>query len=708
MKRRKHPNWRLNAVLVLLAVATLTCGRGGQTGGEDGTSVPSGDPRQTLQPPPATTQPCSEDQSLTYDGLERSYCLYVPSSYDPLRPMPMVLVLHGGGGDNRYQERSMRSGFHPLAERDGALVVYPNGVEERWNDGRDIDTWRAHRDDIDDVGFISALIDHLAGKYSLDLSRVYATGISNGGMMSFRLACELSDRIAAIAPVAANMPYPLSETCAPSRPVPLLMIKGSEDSLSPNEGGHVVFMGTDLGTSISLDDTVRFWTVRDSCPETPAISSLPDTSPRDGTRVSVEQYAPCGDGSTVVVYRVDGGGHTWPGGQEILPESLVGRTSRDIDANEVIWAFFFKNEERIDLTSAYFEYIPGPGAAGISVQNGTAYVTTSDGVRIYDVSDSRKPSLLATYAAVTDAADIALVGQYAYLARGKMQSGVGHLTIVNINDPANPTHVGDVELPHGTVSVVVKDDYAYLGGYDAGVFVVDIRDRSSPQHVYTITFPRIDNPKQDEIPGGRALCALSSKRDAFPCQLGRSWWLHIDGDLLYVNDENTGLHILELANAARPVEVAHLLYPLMEGQDNLTHDAYNDIAVEGERGYIAMDNGGILIIDLTDIRNPTPLYHYAPWEGYTWADSPGHMAQIASAEGIVFATAGEAGVVVLDARDPRAPSLRANYPLRSDVGASWGIFLDENTLYITYIAVDPGNSALERGGWEILKIGVGE
>jgi len=355
------------------------------------------------------------------------------------------------------------------------------------------------------------------------------------------------------------------------------------------------------------------------------------------------------------------------------------------------------------LESQYFEYIPGPGAVGIFVRNNIAYVTTNKGIYVYQVINKKTPKLISIYT-ILSPANITIVGDYAYVARGKMNENIGYLTILDVSNLQELRQVGEVQLPHGTISVEVENNYAYLGGYDAGVFVVDVTDKRNPRHVNTITFPRITNPKQDELPIGKILCSRPGKRDKFPCALGRSWWLHIQDYWLYVNDENTGLHILDISSPANPQEISNLMFPLWEGRDDLSRDAYNDIDVKGHIGYVAMDNGGILTVDLSNKEQPLPLSHLNLWKDYTWKESPGHVAQIVAKDNIVCATAGEAGVFLYDVNDPNQPKLIVNDRLRGDLGASWGLFLEDDYLYVTYIAVDPGSPGLKKGGWEIFKI----
>ncbi len=271
--------------------------------------------------------------SLQYAEQDRTYLLHLPPAYDGEDALPLLFVFHGGGGDGEGMVKLTH--FNDIADEGGFAVAYPDGINNNWNDGRP-----EVNPGVDDVGFISALIDELTGIYGLDTSRVYSTGISNGGMFSFRLACELSDKIAAVAPVAALMGVELSQQCTPSRSVPVMMIMGTDDPLVPWEGGEI---GGDLasrGYAISTASTVSFWVEMDGCSQSPHPEYLPDADPGDGTRVRRDTYGGGRNGSEVVLLAVEGGGHTWPGGVQYMREKVIGITSRDIDAGEVIWDFF--------------------------------------------------------------------------------------------------------------------------------------------------------------------------------------------------------------------------------------------------------------------------------------------------------------------------------------------------------------------------------
>jgi len=278
----------------------------------------------------APTAGGSREGEIQHGGLRRTYTLHVPSSLNGSTPVPLVLVLHGGGGAGPSTERM--TGFSELADRRGFIVVYPNGVDRRWNDARG----EVARQDVDDVGFLTALVDHVRRTLPIDPRRVYASGVSNGAMMSYRLACERSEIFAAIAPVAGAMPEPLGPRCSPSRPVSLVAISGTEDPLVLWDGGPVARR---RGRTMSVPDSISLWTRLNGCPAPATVTQEPDRDPADGTRVRRETHRPCQEGASVVLYAVEGGGHSWPGStRSRLP--LTGRLSNDINATDVIWSFF--------------------------------------------------------------------------------------------------------------------------------------------------------------------------------------------------------------------------------------------------------------------------------------------------------------------------------------------------------------------------------
>jgi polyhydroxybutyrate depolymerase len=269
--------------------------------------------------------------SLMVGGLTRTYRLHVPTQYDPHHPMPLLLALHGRLGDGK----SMATLTHlsQVADQYGFIVVYPDGYQRGWADGRGATT--ADKAGVDDVAFLATLIATLSGEYAIDGQRIYATGISNGGFMTERLGCDLSNKIAAIAVDAATFPVDLAARCAPSHPMPALLMNGSADPLVPYGGGVVA---GDRGVVYSAPQTAARWAAISHCAPTPATALVP-TTVNDGTSVSYVTYTGCADGVQVRFYTIINGGHTWPGGTQYLPVAVVGKATRNLDASQVAWQF---------------------------------------------------------------------------------------------------------------------------------------------------------------------------------------------------------------------------------------------------------------------------------------------------------------------------------------------------------------------------------
>ena len=275
-------------------------------------------------------------RKIEVDGRTRSYVLHLPPQYKPEKPTPVVLVFHGAATNAHFIIHF--SGMSKKADEAGFIAVYPNGTGLAntlltWNSGGL--THRKTEERPDDVKFVSQLLDDLANVVNVDSKRVYATGHSNGAMMCYRLAVELPSRIAAIAPVGGTMGIDLPKS---QRPMPVIHFHGTLDKLVPWNGpkeGMPEFLSFK-----SVEDTIRIWATANGCPEEPVIEGMPDNAD-DGTTVIRKKYGPGKDDTEVVLYAIQGGGHTWPG--EKSPVAFLGKSTFDISANDLIWEFFQKH-----------------------------------------------------------------------------------------------------------------------------------------------------------------------------------------------------------------------------------------------------------------------------------------------------------------------------------------------------------------------------
>lgn len=294
-------------------IADATGSDGGSSGVADETTTGS-EPACALGAP--FPEPVS-DHVLEHGGLERSFEVHVPPGYDHRTPTPLVLAFHGY--TNSPQQQEEWSGLSLAAAEAGYVLVYPRGtgILPGWNAG---DCCLGAGSMVDDVGFTAAMIDQLQTELCIDPRRIYATGFSNGGFLSHRLACELSDRIAAIASVAGVMGI---DTCMPGRPMPVLHMHGTADPVVPYQGSAI------LGFE-SVAETIADWQARDACEGDPVVSYQQD-------EVTCERFEACADGVEVELCTIEGGGHTWPGGADIFG---AGPTTDSLSANDRLWEFF--------------------------------------------------------------------------------------------------------------------------------------------------------------------------------------------------------------------------------------------------------------------------------------------------------------------------------------------------------------------------------
>jgi polyhydroxybutyrate depolymerase len=277
-----------------------------------------------------------ELHTLDFGGRTRSYILHLPPAISSGKPLPLVINLHGGGGNARSAME--QTGFNDEADRNGFIVVYPNGTGAphpllnamgrgefySWNAGSCCGYAVQHQ--VDDVGFIRALIATLEQQYPIDRKRIYATGISNGGMMAYRLACELSDTIAAIGVVSGALVTP---SCRPAQPVPVIHFHGTADQNVPMLGG-VGPKSVDKTPKPPVMDAIDFWVKRDGALAQPQITRLGSITKR--------VYAAANGSAEVVFYLIQGGGHAWPGGKQML--SILDKPTQEISATQLIWQFF--------------------------------------------------------------------------------------------------------------------------------------------------------------------------------------------------------------------------------------------------------------------------------------------------------------------------------------------------------------------------------
>ncbi len=285
-------------------------------------------------------------ETLQHEGIERTYHIHLPPAFSKGKPAPLVFALHGSKGGGRSFDQSITQGtLTAAADKRGVILVFPDGINKQWCDGRTemLKTKKIY----DDVGFISKIIDSMVKNYGVDPKRVYATGISNGGFMSVRLAMDLSEKIAAVAPVTAQISEALKDS-TPKLPISIMIVNGTKDPLVPFGGGHIRLFrfGRSRGAILSTASTVEHFRRHNRCRKTAEKSKLQDKDPDDGTNVEIEKYTGGMDGTEVILVKIIGGGHTWPGGKQYLRPGIVGAVCRDINASEIILDFFLSHSRK--------------------------------------------------------------------------------------------------------------------------------------------------------------------------------------------------------------------------------------------------------------------------------------------------------------------------------------------------------------------------
>ncbi len=273
--------------------------------------------------------------TMMHDGLEREYDVYLPSSYEPGDQLPLVFNMHGIGSNSL--EQSIYTEFSPIADTANFILCLPNGTPNPLgaNNFWDVN-FPLVQAEVDDVGFISALIDTLHMNYDINLNKVYATGMSNGGYMSYKLACELTDRLQAIASVTGSVVPAELDICMPPTSFPIMQIHGTADPT-------VAYGGSTFG--VGIEDLIAYWVEHNNCANTPDTVFVEEGPAADNCSAVKISYTDCDTDREVIFFKIIDGGHTWPGA--FIP---VGVTNQDINASIEIWNFFNQFEGNISTS----------------------------------------------------------------------------------------------------------------------------------------------------------------------------------------------------------------------------------------------------------------------------------------------------------------------------------------------------------------------
>jgi len=275
---------------------------------------------------------------LQTNESKREYFLYVPKSLnEDTSERALVMFMHGGGGTAKFAIREIGKSLFKLAEEDGFYVVFPSAVKKMWDFG--VGTVSENLEErIDDRSYFENVLDDVSSRLPIDQKRIFITGISRGGQASYFIACQFPGRIRAIAPVAMPLPAYLKNACQNGPPIGIAVINGTEDPLVPYDGGVITVGKKKRDEVLSTAETIKLWKKRNGCDSKLSTKTIINPA-RDLMHVEKTEWRTC-TGAPVVLYRIVGGGHTWPSGKQYLPKIVVGRVNKDIDGAETAWKFF--------------------------------------------------------------------------------------------------------------------------------------------------------------------------------------------------------------------------------------------------------------------------------------------------------------------------------------------------------------------------------
>jgi polyhydroxybutyrate depolymerase len=289
--------------------------------------------------PPPEIPPGPREVQIGHDNYIRNVTFHIPKKLRK-RNRSLVLCLHDGGESPESMARMTRRNFNKLAEKNNFIVGYPEALNEYWNDAREDSVSLSHYDEIDDVGFIEKVMDYAIDSFKIDIDKIYIAGFSEGGLMAFRLACEIPQKIHGFAMVAATMPLDQIVECTPDTTASFIMINGTRDPVLPYEGGQLIIEDQEMGSMLAAEEAMNYWLEENECTDRSSNKEMANRDTFDETRSERVLYDDCKNKNKLMLIRVVNGGHSWPGGRQYQNEKSVGKVAQDFDAADVIWKFF--------------------------------------------------------------------------------------------------------------------------------------------------------------------------------------------------------------------------------------------------------------------------------------------------------------------------------------------------------------------------------
>ena len=289
--------------------------------------------------PPPEIPPGPKQIQIEHDNYIRNVTYHIPKKLRKRR-RSLILCLHAAEETTESFARITRKGFNRLSESNNFIVAYPEALNQYWNDAREDSISLSHFEEIDDVGFIEKVVDYAIDSFRIDPTRVYVTGLSEGGLMTMRLACEIPVKFKGFATVAASLSLDQLVDCRADTAISIMAINGTKDPILPYDGGQITIDNELQGSVLPIEDAIKFWLGESKCGEKSVTRDIPNVDTFDETRSEKISYTDCKYGNKIVLVRVNGGGHTWPGGRQYEGQRNIGKTSKDFDAAGEIWKFF--------------------------------------------------------------------------------------------------------------------------------------------------------------------------------------------------------------------------------------------------------------------------------------------------------------------------------------------------------------------------------
>ena len=289
--------------------------------------------------PPPEIPPGPKEVQFGHDNAIRITTYHIPKKLRKRR-RSLVICLHGGDETPESFMRITRRGFNKLSENNNFVVAYPEALNNYWNDAREDSISLSHYEKVDDIGFIDKTVQYAIDSFRIDPQRIFVTGLSDGGLMAFRLACELQGRIKGIATVAASISLDQLVECNIDTTLSIMAINGTRDPVLSYYGGQMIVDDMERGSMLPIEDAIEFLLEKNGCTEKPTHRDIANRDTFDETRSEKYIYSNCSTGSKIVLIKVNNGGHTWPGGRQYEGQRNIGKTSRDFEATSEIWKFF--------------------------------------------------------------------------------------------------------------------------------------------------------------------------------------------------------------------------------------------------------------------------------------------------------------------------------------------------------------------------------